>query len=102
MNSNIVLGPKEPNKLPVSCFCLFQIGVSNLVGLSVGSIEVDQIEKVKMNIISFACLSVAPQNLANDLCKYQVEEDINRLILAHAIIAASIFALVCVYFPRFR
>jgi len=51
------------------------IGVSNLVGLSVGSIEVDQIEKV--------------------------EEDINRLILAHAIIAASIFALVCVYFPSF-
>ena len=30
-----------------------QIGVSNLVGLSVGSIEVDQIEKVKANIISF-------------------------------------------------
>ena len=84
----------------------FQIGVSNLVGLSVGSIEVDQIEKVKMNIISFANIRefprlwVAPLNLANELCKYQVEEDINRLILAHAIIAATIFALVCVYFPR--
>lgn len=49
------------------------IGVSNLVGLSVGSIEVDPISKV--------------------------ESDINRVILGHAIIAATIFALVCFYFP---
>jgi len=49
------------------------IGFSNLVGLSVGSIEVDQIEKV--------------------------EEDINQLIRGHAIAASVIFALVCIYFP---
>lgn len=51
------------------------IGVSNLVGLSVGSIEVDQIEKV--------------------------EGDINRLIQGHAVVAAFIFALVCIYFPSY-
>jgi hypothetical protein len=52
-----------------------QIGVSNLIGTAVKSVEETDIK--------------------------ETEEDINKLMLFHAILSIIIFLLTCAYFPRY-